>query len=108
MFNLEGMLIKSTKEKNFLTISEVCHLLNVHPNTLRNWDNSGKLKAIRIGDRKDRRYKKEDVLSFFHGKKKPEDNQFKVVSTQLKESSFNFQDVKPLGSALPIVRGEER
>ncbi|PIU43128.1 MAG: hypothetical protein COS97_02755 [Candidatus Nealsonbacteria bacterium CG07_land_8_20_14_0_80_40_10] len=102
------MLIKSSKLKNFLTISEACHLLNVHPNTLRNWDNSGKLKAIRIGDRKDRRYKKEDVLSFFHGEKKSEDNQFKVASTQLKEFSFNFQDVQPLGSVLPTLKTSQK
>lgn len=45
-----------------LTLQEACELLNCHPNTLRNWDNKGILKAIRFGTRKDRRYKKEDVL----------------------------------------------
>ena len=45
-----------------LTLQEACELLNCHPNTLRNWDNKGILEAIRFGTRKDRRYKKEDVL----------------------------------------------
>ncbi|MBP9697732.1 MAG: helix-turn-helix domain-containing protein [Candidatus Moranbacteria bacterium] len=45
-----------------LTLQEACEVLNCHPNTLRNWDNKGILKAIRFGTRKDRRYKKEDVL----------------------------------------------
>jgi len=45
-----------------LTMKQVCELLNIHPNTLRNWDNKGFLKAIRFGSRKDRRYKKEDIL----------------------------------------------
>ena len=45
-----------------LTLKEACELLNCHPNTLRNWDNKGILKAIRFGARKDRRYRKSDVL----------------------------------------------
>lgn len=46
----------------YLTLMQVSQLLQVHPNTLRNWDKSGQLKAIRIGVRKIRRYKKSDVL----------------------------------------------
>jgi len=45
-----------------LTLKEACELLNCHPNTLRNWDNKGILKAIRFGTRKDRRYRKLDVI----------------------------------------------
>lgn len=45
-----------------LTLSQACEFLNCHPNTLRNWDNSGVLKAIRFGHRRDRRYKKSDIL----------------------------------------------
>ncbi len=48
----------------YLTLAEVSKLLKVHPNTLRNWDKSGQLKAVRIGVRKIRRYKKDDVLKF--------------------------------------------
>ena len=43
-------------------------LLNVHPNTLRNWDNKGFLKAIRFGTRRDRRYRKEDILKILKKK----------------------------------------
>jgi|TARA_Y100000114_G_scaffold156898_1_gene185887 transcriptional regulator, merR family len=48
----------------YLTLKQVSELLKVHPNTLRNWDKNGTLKPIRIGERKIRRYKKEDVKKF--------------------------------------------
>ena len=52
----------------YLTLSEVSKLLKVHPNTLRNWDKNGTLKPIRIGERKLRRYKKEEVIKFLEQK----------------------------------------
>lgn len=45
-----------------LTLQQASDALNVHPNTLRNWDNEGVLKAVRYGKRGDRRYRKEDIL----------------------------------------------
>ena len=46
----------------YVSVSGACEVMQCHPNTLRNWDNKGILKAIRFGTRGDRRYKKEDVL----------------------------------------------
>ncbi len=57
------------KLSEILTMKQVCELLNVHPNTLRNWDNNGVLKAVRFGTRKDRRYKKEDILKLMKSSK---------------------------------------
>lgn len=53
-----------TDEKipELLTMKETCELLKVHANTLRQWDKKGILKAVRFGARRDRRYKKDDVL----------------------------------------------
>jgi len=44
-----------------LTIRQAAEVLNVHVETLRRWDKSGKLKAIIINERGDRRYKPEDL-----------------------------------------------
>ena len=49
------------KNKKLLRITEASELLGVHPNTLRKWDKKGILKAVRFGERKDRRYKKEHI-----------------------------------------------
>ncbi len=54
----------SNELSEYLTLRQVSELLKVHPNTLRNWDRNGTLKAIRIGEKKIRRYKKEDVIKF--------------------------------------------
>lgn len=47
---------------DLLTISEVAQLLRVSPLTIKRWGKKGKLPAIRINSRGDRRYKKEVVL----------------------------------------------
>lgn len=45
-----------------LTLREAAEILKCHPNTLRNWDRKGILRAVRIGERGDRRFRREDVL----------------------------------------------
>jgi len=47
---------------DLLTISEVAQLLRVSPLTIKRWGKKGKLPAIRINSRGDRRYKKNVVL----------------------------------------------
>jgi len=47
---------------DLLTVSEVATLLRVSPLTIKRWGKRGKLPAIRINSRGDRRYKKEQVL----------------------------------------------
>jgi len=51
-----------------LTLTEACEMLKVHPNTLRQWDKNGVLPAIRIGTKRVRRYRKEDIVSFLQAK----------------------------------------
>jgi len=47
---------------DLLTVREVAEILRVSPLTIKRWGKRGKLPAIRINSRGDRRYKKEQVL----------------------------------------------
>lgn len=47
---------------DLMTIREVADLLRVSPLTIKRWGKKGKLPAIRINSRGDRRYKKGVVL----------------------------------------------
>ncbi len=51
-------------KKALLTGDEVATFLNVRLNTVRRWSNQGLLKCYYIGPRDDRRFTKQDVLSF--------------------------------------------
>jgi excisionase family DNA binding protein len=50
------------KLPDLLTVREVAGILRVSPLTIKRWGKRGKLPAIRINSRGDRRYKKEAVL----------------------------------------------
>lgn len=47
---------------DLLTVKEVAQILRVSPLTIKRWGKRGKLPAIRINSRGDRRYRKESVL----------------------------------------------
>ena len=47
---------------DLLTIAEVASILRVSTLTIKRWGKKGKLPAIRINSRGDRRYKKDVVL----------------------------------------------
>jgi len=59
------------KLSELLTLAEACRILKVHPNTLRKWDRKGILVAVRFGERKDRRYRKEDIMKLVNNRNKP-------------------------------------
>lgn len=56
-------MAKKQEFSELLTLKEVSKILKVHPNTLRQWDQKGILKAVRFGQRRDRRYRKQDILN---------------------------------------------
>ena len=49
---------------SLLTAGEAANLLHVHINTVRGWSNLGVLPSFRIGPRKDRRFRKRDLMIF--------------------------------------------
>ena len=58
------------KVVRLLKIREAAQMLSVNPETLRRWDRSGKLKAIIISKRGDRRYELKDIEAIFKKKNK--------------------------------------
>jgi len=48
--------------KPLLTVREACELLYVHGNTLRRWSDRGIVRAYRVGPRRDRRFRLEDIV----------------------------------------------
>jgi excisionase family DNA binding protein len=63
-------MVKRSKNPELLTLKETCEILKVHPNTLRQWDKKGILKAVRFGIRGDRRYQKTNILNFMNNYEK--------------------------------------
>ena len=68
-----GYKSRAMNDKNLpelMTLQEACDIMKCHPNTLRQWDKNGILTAVRFGTRKDRKYRKEDILKLLNQQKK--------------------------------------
>ncbi len=57
----KGDRVNTAQVTRMLTVSEVALLLHVHPNTVRLWSDRGLLKAYRLGYRRDRRFRSQDI-----------------------------------------------
>jgi len=53
--------------RDFITIRQAADMIGVSPATLRNWDRSGKLKAIRHPVNRYRLYREQDVQALLSG-----------------------------------------
>jgi len=60
--NKASVKISLSDLPDLMTIREVADLLRISPLTIKRWGKKGKLPAIRINSRGDRRYRKEVVL----------------------------------------------
>lgn len=56
--------------RDYLRVGEAAKLLGVHPQSLRNWDKAGKLKAYRHSISNYRLYKLIDINKLLNGIKK--------------------------------------
>ena len=63
-----------------LTTSHVARLLSIHINTVRRWSNKGIIRAYRIGPRRDRRFRQEDIVRFLAELNVDRSNETKVNS----------------------------
>lgn len=59
----------SEDKSKLINIEEAARILNVHKETLRRWDRSGRLKAIRVGSRQDRMYRAADIINALENRK---------------------------------------
>jgi excisionase family DNA binding protein len=62
------MTDKNSKETKLISLQEASRILGVNPQTLRRWDKSGRLKAMRVGNRRDRKYKLLDLVEILEQK----------------------------------------
>jgi len=76
-------------QNDLLSIQEAAEMLGVHPETLRRWDRSGKLKAIKIGERGDRRFSKTDILKLLNEYKSTK--LFEYEGYEVLPYSFGFE-----------------
>lgn len=58
------------QKAKLLRIKEAADMLGVNPETLRRWDKEGKLPAVKVSVRGDRRYKPDDIEKFIERNKK--------------------------------------
>lgn len=59
--------MQKKSQKQLLTMRQACSLLNVHANTLRNWEKQGLVEVFRIGTRRDRRFSKQSLQMLVTG-----------------------------------------
>lgn len=58
---------QSTDESELLDIGEAAALLRVSQTSLRRWTNSRRLPCLRVGQRRERRFRRGDLLAFLEG-----------------------------------------
>jgi len=56
------MTEQNSKDTKLISVTRAASILGVNPQTLRRWDKSKKLESIRIGSRKDRKYKLSEII----------------------------------------------
>src|SRR5207237_189841 len=60
-----------TQEPELLDIAQAAAFLHVSPMSLRRWTNSGRLSCFRIGGRRERRFRRADLLALLERSGEP-------------------------------------
>ncbi len=89
--------------KDLLSINEAANLLGVSKITLRNWDKNAILKALRVGKRGDRRYKRVDIEALLKGKELPHEINKDTLEQYLKKNTFWSEEIA--GLPIPLEMG---
>ena len=87
-------------QKDLLSISEVSKIFGIHKDTLRNWEKKGLITPLRVGPRKDRKYKPGDIEKIANDKSivkdlgaPSSDEEGKMNLTQLKQFLWKSADI---------------
>ena len=56
------MTEQNSNDTKLISVTRAASILGVNPQTLRRWDKAEKLVSIRVGTRKDRKYKLADII----------------------------------------------
>ena len=93
-------MAKTNNNKILLSIGEVAKLFGINKDTLRNWEKKGLITPLRIGPRKDRKYKPEDIERISNDKSIIKDlgvpltdDAGKMTLTQLKQFLWRSADI---------------
>lgn len=93
-------MTNSGKGKELLSIGEVAKLFGVNRDTLRNWEDKGLIKPLRVGPRGDRKYRPEDIEKIAGDKSIVKDlgapltdDEGKMNLTQLKQFLWSSADI---------------
>jgi len=93
-------MTKIPNDKALLSIGEVAKIFGINKDTLRNWEKKGLITPLRVGPRKDRKYKPEDIERIADDKSifknlgvSLTDDEGKMNLTQLKQFLWRSADI---------------
>ena len=91
---------KGRDQKKLLSIGEVAKLFSINKDTLRNWEEKGIITPLRVGPRRDRKYKPEDIEKIANDRSIVKDlgapladEEGKMNLTQLKQFLWRSADI---------------
>ncbi|MFC1750357.1 helix-turn-helix domain-containing protein [Pseudomonadota bacterium] len=104
-------MAKDNQQDKLLTIREAAEILKVNPETLRRWDRSGKLKPIRVGERRgggDRKYRLEDIQATVNPKKRQLPAQYPIRSATEGRSVSILNDILLQHGLWPEIKWNDK